>query len=328
MDAFNLNLTDKEHLRWGHTYADQRHPESFSFRRQAEDQFEFELGHLRMPPKSFAAELHYALTRLVDTHGTKLTLFYSGGSDSEVILRTLVSMGVRPEVHVIKFSDDLNAHETDHADTLCEALDLRPFIWHHDFTKFIQEQQYLELGVKWQCTQIAYLTVLKYAMNVDRTVIMGGEVYLQKHQVADGAVHSPSEWYYVYREDEDGVTYRYSNATGHKIINEVFTYTPALLYSYLVHPMVASVAANEVPGKITLLSIKRKVYEECLGYPLTAQVKYHGYEYLQWTNLMCRRAILAQIPRPQVARLEYNKLLQHLRGERAYSYPTHSCSVR
>jgi hypothetical protein len=214
-----------------------------------------------------------ALTRLVDTHGRKLALFYSGGSDSEVILRTLVKLGVVPEVHIIKFSSHLNEHETNNADELCRCLGIVPHVWHHDVETYIQEQHYLHLGLKYRCTQIAYLTVLEYVRRINIPVIMGGEIYLQ-----------------------------------------VMTYTPELLYTWLVHPTIASVARNEHPGKITILSVKRQTYEQELGYKLQAQSKFHGYERLQWTNLNCRNILQSHLPRMQVAKLEYSQLIRHLRG--------------
>lgn len=315
MDAFNLQLTDKEHLWWGHEYISGRHPESFTERRDDRDKFDFELGRMSRKPMSFAEELRDAMTRLVDTHGTDLALFYSGGSDSEIVLRVLLDLGVKPEIHTIKFTGGLNSHETTYADELCKSFGLQQHIWHHDVERYIAEEQYLDLALRYQCSQIAYLTVLKHITFIDKTAIMGGEVYLQKHQKADGAVYSPTEWYYIYREDEDGVTYRYAHDTGHKVINEVLTYTPELLYAYLVHPEVAKVAANQVPGKITLLSIKRKVYEQSLGLELAAQTKFHGYERLQWTNIAVRNRIQSKLFRAQTARLEYKSLLQHLRGD-------------
>lgn len=278
------------------------------------DRFHLTLGKCTGQVFSWSKELDLALTKLVDTHGHRLALFYSGGSDSEVILRTLVKLGVAPEVHIIKFSSQLNEHETNNADEMCRCLGITPRVWFHDVETYIREQHYLHLGLKYKCTQIAYLTVLEYVRRVGIPVIMGGEIYLQRHQINDGAVHSPQEWYYIYREDEDGVTYRYSIDTGHPVINEVMTYTPELLYSWLVHPTIASVAHNEHPGKITILSVKRKVYEQELGYSLQAKSKFHGYERLQWTNLHCRNVLQERMPKMQVAKLEYEKLLQHLRG--------------
>ncbi len=313
-----LSLTHKDHLRWSlSSIADSDSasgPIEFGRRLYSRDKFSLTLGTCTGHVLSWAQELDSALTKLVDTHGRQVALFYSGGSDSEVILRTLVKLGVTPEVHIIKFSEGLNEHETSSADELCKCLGIVPHVWRHNVESYIREQKYLYLGLRYTCTQIAYLTVLDYVRRVSIPVIMGGEIYLQRHQVNDGAVHSPQEWYFVYREDEDGVTYRYSIDTGHPVINEVFTYTPQLLYSWLVHPTIASVANNEHPGKITILSVKRQAYEQELGYKLQAQSKFHGYERLQWTNLNCRNILQSYLPRMQVAKLEYFQLIRHLRG--------------
>ena len=310
-----MSLTHKDHLKWSLSYSRLNlDPADFGIRESPKDKFHLTVGTCTGQTFSWAQELDMALTRLVDTHGRKLALFYSGGSDSEVILRTLVKLGVVPEVHIIKFSSHLNEHETNNADELCRCLGIVPHVWHHDVETYIQEQHYLHLGLKYRCTQIAYLTVLEYVRRINIPVIMGGEIYLQRHQINDGAVHSPQEWYYIYREDEDGVTYRYSVDTGHPVINEVMTYTPELLYTWLVHPTIASVARNEHPGKITILSVKRQTYEQELGYKLQAQSKFHGYERLQWTNLNCRNILQSHLPRMQVAKLEYSQLIRHLRG--------------
>jgi hypothetical protein len=157
--------------------------------------------------------------------------------------------------------------------------------------------------------------VLEYARRVQIPVVMGGEIYLQRHQHSDGRVHSKDDWYYIYREDEDGVTYRYSKDTGHPIINEIMTYTPELLYAWMIHPKIQEVVSNQLWGKITILSIKRQIYEQELGLSLTAQTKFHGYEKLPWSNIDCRENLRQYLPRMQTAKVEYHTLMNSLRGK-------------
>ena len=303
-----FELTDKDHLRWyvnGHLYGD---------RYNDRDTFDVQLGKVNSESvKDFRTELYAAMAKLIDTHGTKLDVFYSGGADSEVVLRVLLDLGVRPKVYTIRFIDGSNAHETDNAAEFCLQTGLEQIRIERDIERYIKEKQYLDLATKYQCSQIAYLNVVDSALSFcSGPVIMGGEVYLQKHQSLGPAVQTPEEWYYIYRENEDAFTYRVSHGTRLPIINEVFTYTPELLYSYLTDPMVAEVARNEVPGKITLLSIKRKVYEKHLGCTLLAQTKYHGYESMLWTNKVITDDLKKHWPKQQAARLEYHKLLEDM----------------
>ena len=301
-----LSLTHDSHLWWTLDGI------PFAKRTDNNQKFQLEFGY-NVDCKSWAEELDTAVDKLVSVHGTALALFYSGGADSELVLRSLIKRGVRPEVHIIEFAERLNEHEVHNAFEVCNELGIVPVVWSHDAMAYIREKRYKHLALRYQCSQIAYLTVLEYARQVDKPVIMGGEIYLQKHQLHHGgAVHAPTEWQYIYREDEDGVTYRYSMDTGHPIINEFFTYTPNLLYSWLTHPTIASVANDEVIGKITLLSIKRGVYEQEIGYKLQSKSKFHGYEALMWANMHVQRSLKEVLPQMQVCRYEYNQLINDL----------------
>jgi hypothetical protein len=300
------NLTLGQHLKW---YLDDS---MFEARTSDLQKFRFELGKVGRPLRAWSQELRLAMSQLIDEHGTKLALFYSGGSDSEVILRTLLDLGVKPDIYTIKFSKNENEHETMYADQMCQAHGLKQTVFVHDMTKFL-EGTAQQLAEVFQCSQLAYLTVLEYVRKVDYPVIMGGEVYLQKHQRSSDTLTSPEEWYYIYREDEDGMTYRYSKLTGHTLINEALTYTPGLLLSWLQHPVIKAVANNEVPGKITLLSMKRGVYESELCTDLLAKTKFHGYEGLSWTNKAFTASVKHYWPKQQTARLEYNQLVESLR---------------
>lgn len=304
-----MNLTHNNHLNWSVNGV------PFGRRETHLDKFNFNLGHIEGPAKSWAEELDIALTKLIDTHGSKLTLFYSGGSDSEVVLRRLVALGANVELLNIRFVDSSNSHETNFAEELSTAFGLPMRVISHDLRHSLNEGAYVDYALKYQCSQLAYLTVLMYAYQASYPIIMGGEIYLQKHQRSDGQLHSPSNWYYIYREDEDGCTYRYSKDTGQPIINEIMTYTPELLYSWLTHPIIKAVANNEYPGKITLLSVKRRVYQEQLQLELTARTKFHGYEMLAWTNRAFAKDMQARLPAASVAKWEYENLIKHLEGQ-------------
>lgn len=316
MNNQQLNLTHQEHLQWnlwpGPQITWAGPPRSFANRVGHDEAFSVRFGKAE-DCKSWAEELRIAVQKLIADHGTKLALFYSGGSDSEVALRMLLEAGVKPEVHIIQFAENLNWHEIHHAFDLCASLGIEPVVWHHDAIRYIKSEGYMHLATKYQCSQIAYLKVLEYARRVDRPVIMGGEIYFQKHQLHDGGrVHADTAWYYIYREDEDGVTYRYSYDTGHPVINEFFTYTPNLLYSWMIHPSIKRIANNEEPGKITLLSIKGKVYQQELGIQLAAQKKFHGYEALTWVNRFVQQKMKALLPPMQTCKYEYNQLVNDL----------------
>jgi allantoicase len=107
---------------------------------------------------------------------------------------------------------------------------------------------------------------------------MGGEIYLQKHLKPSLNINDNQyDWYYIYREDEDAMTYRYAQATGHPLINEVFSYTPELMHAWINSPTVTA-----------LLSSKPQIFSELYPRQTLATTKQHGYERLLMTNTRVR----------------------------------------
>lgn len=299
--------TDNNHLTWNLGGS------PFESRTLESQPFNFQLGKLSRQPKSWKYEFEYALRRLVDNVGSKLDVLVSGGADSEVLVRGLLNIGVVPTLHTILFKDGLNAHETDRVDTLSKLYGVKVYYHDHDIVETIKSESYLDQAKRLQCSQIAYLTVVDVISRLQNPAVMGGEVYLQKHQVPSLSVQSEAQqWAYIYREDEDGMTYRYSKQTGHTLVNEIMTYTPELLYSWLTHPVIVNTVAGNTPGKITILSLKSKVYEQELGYELTAKIKYHGYEMLGWTNRSVTMKLKGLWPKQQTVKWDYFELLKHL----------------
>jgi hypothetical protein len=298
-------LTSNNHLKWYllDTITDEKR--YFSNRQLDTDLFGLELGKPTIIDSNWYHEFLVAVSQIVDNFGTTLNVFYSGGFDSEILVRTLVSLGVKPIIHTIKFSSQENADETSNADSVCKELNLYQNIWKHDVQEYVLSEEYLDLGLKYKCSQMAYLTVLKYVQKCnDYPCLLGGEIYCQKHAVAAfEAAPSNYNWYYIYRENEDAVTYRYTLDTNHPVINEVFSYTPNLIKAWFEIPTVKKVVTNEIAGKLSLLSSKKQIFEECYPFRLTACNKLHGYEKLLALNQIVTNRLLHLILKPAVAKI-------------------------
>lgn len=300
------NLTYGQHLSWA------LDDQPFASRLSDSQRFTFKLGKLTRKPRGWVYEFKEALTKLVDEHGTKLDVLFSGGADSEVLVRGLVALGVTPTIHTIQFTDQLNSHETSRVESVSAGLGIKPVYHVYDMLKALREESYLDLALKLQCSQLAYLTVVQCLMSFDNPAVMGGEVYVQKHQRPSPHIVSPQDWYYVYREDEDGMTYRYTELTGHPLINEVMSYTPELLYCWLTHPAVLNTVQGNTPGKITVLSVKNQVYESELGLKLDASTKYHGYERLSWSNRAAGLRLKELWPKQATIKIPHSNIVAYL----------------
>ncbi len=243
------------------------------------------------------SELLRAMRLLLAEHGSTLNVFYSGGFDSEILVRTLHEIGATVIAHTIYFDGAQNSEETDNCSIVCRQLGIKHVKHLHNLKDFC-ENRVIELGVKYSCSQIAYLTVLNYVEKIDDyPVLMGGEIYIQKHHV-DAFEIAPSKfgWYYIYREDEDGVTYRYSKMNNKILINETFSYTPELILAWQSCETVQNLIQNKIFGKLSLLSSKKRIFREIYPYELQAKKKLHGYEKLIWTNETIKRELKSYLP--------------------------------
>ncbi len=301
-----MNLTHDSHFSW--VVGDRQ----FGTRYYPWEQFRVFLGRCERKPLRWPVEFRLAMEKLVDEHGTSLALFYSGGADSELVLRELLALGVRPEIHTIQFADGENVNEVSHAFSFCEQHGLKVNKWIHDVKTYVNAEQYLDVALKYNCTQLAYVTVLEYARRVNLPVLMGGEIYVQRHRSSALDVNSEEGWYFVYREDEDGSTYRYSEATGHPIINEVFSYTPELMAAWINCPKIRDAITGRDPHKLSLISTKNAAFESELGHRLHASKKLHGYEHLMWSNQLVKRTLKSKMMPMQIYKQPFNDFMETL----------------
>lgn len=304
------NLTYQDHLKWYLVEPVTNKKTYFKTRENSSEFFGLELGSLTTNVMSWEEEFTIACELLVQNFGPTFNVFYSGGFDSEILVRTLVKIGAKPIVHTICFTSGENKNETDNSVSVCLELGLTQKLWFHNVQEYIQNKEYLELGVKYSCSQIAYLTVLKYIEKcTDYPCLLGGEIYCQKHaKPSFSAKPLDYSWYYIYRENEDAVTYRYSNATGHPVINEIFSYTPELMKAWFELNTIKDIVSGKIMHKLSLLSSKRLIFEEAYKTPTTAKRKLHGYENLMWTNRMANLEIRSHLLTPGTAKIEVCKL--------------------
>ena len=267
--------------------------------------------------------VHHALlastSRLLENfqNQEELVVFLSGGLDSEVALHYIWQVNSRQRrlrAVTIQFEGGLNLHETLRAHEICKR---HPGVEHevirYNVHTMVSSGELGHLSRLYKCSQIAYLTVLRYAAYYPKAlVVMGGEVLFQKHWDSDGK----SNWYYVYREDEDAATYRYTQLHDHPVVNEFFSYTPALLRSWLKLEGVRDVLHNRVPGKLSLVSSKNRIMHAQLPmewFPETqAPPKYHGYEKLLYENQAWQEELRADLLLPQEARIPIQKVYRCL----------------
>lgn len=286
----------------------------FGFRENSTEKFQVSLGvidpdHFRI--SNYRQELRRTADSVYRELGKDLVVLLSGGTDSEIVLRNFIEIGIKPKCVAIRFTGGYNDHDINEAIEISKELDVKLDVIDFDIKEFYKSGNAIEFGKQIQCTQLAYLMSYFNILKLDAPAVMGGEVLLSRHISA-----KESFWYYTFRENEDASAMRFSEKYNIPLVNEWFTYTPELILYYLENPIIKQLVTDRFNYKLTSVSTKNLILKQL--YPtIRDKIKTHGFERLQGFNHESYR----EISKNQIIRLEssldgieYNRAIKQLKG--------------
>lgn len=254
---------------------------NFGYRTAGHEKYSVRLGSIDTElyrKGNYISELNRTADSVYKEFGKELVVFLSGGTDSEIVVRNFVDIGIRPKCLVIRFKDDYNAPDVVEAQAIANDLDLDLEIMDFDVIDFHRSGEARELGISLQCSQITYLTVYNAILKLGAPAVMGGEVLLTRLVRQDS-----HEWYYTFRENEDASAMRFSEKYNIPLVNEWFSYTPELLLHYLEDKDIQALISTRYNYKLTSVSSKNAILRRL--YPnIRPKIKTHGFERLLGFN--------------------------------------------
>jgi asparagine synthetase B (glutamine-hydrolysing) len=207
--------------------------------------------------------------------GKDLIILFSGGTDSEIVVRAFNNIGIKPKLVFIKFANDYNINDLIIAQKITTELGLSLEVIEFDVVDFYKSGQAFEFASVIHCRQIAYLTVYHHILKLQSPAIMGGEMLLRQ---------TNNHWYYCFRENEDASAMRFSMKYNIPLVNEWFSYTPEMMGYYLDEPVIQDLINNKIPHKLSSVSTKNQVLKSLMP-ELIDKTKTHGYEKLMGLNI-------------------------------------------
>ena len=88
---------------------------------------------------NFKEELHKAASSTLDHYpGLKPCVFFSGGLDSELVLRSYIDIGANPIVNIFRFEDHINEYDVSYAIVICETLGVKYNIIDFNIANFFE----------------------------------------------------------------------------------------------------------------------------------------------------------------------------------------------
>lgn len=287
------NFTYNNHLRY--SISDRE----FGYRETSMEKFRVELGAVdknQYKRSNYISELRRTADDVYKNFGKDMIVFLSGGTDSEIVVRNFLDIGIRPECVVVKFKDDYNLPDVLEAEAIARDLDLNLNVIDFDVKNFYYSGEAIEFGKSLQCTQVTYLMVYYNILKIGRPAVMGGEALLTR-----GVSSAGTRWYYTFRENEDASAMRFSMKYNIPLVNEWFSYTPELLLYYLEDADIEKLVSEKYNYKLSSVSTKNSVLRRL--YPnIRPKVKTHGFERLLGFNYEAYKGIASQ----QIRRLESN----------------------
>lgn len=235
------------------------------------------VGGCLRPPMSLRAEL-IRNARSIYRNYPDLTLFMSGGLDSEMALRSFMSAGIIPKLATIRFPNDNNMYDIGPMIRMVEQLKLKITVIDFDPNKFVQSGEYKDVGLRYQAYTLYQQMLLRVAEDYAAPMITIDEVEVEKNPSIDfdtGKV--TNEWIFLKKEDQDGVWRRFNDKTGIPALNNFYTYSPETILAFLQNPTVDDLINDRMQGKLGWTSSKMKIYSS-LGYEFRKRPKWHGIE--------------------------------------------------
>jgi hypothetical protein len=204
-------------------------------------------------PKTFKEECINTARRLYD-EDNDVHIALSGGNESHVCLSSFIAAGIKPKVFILQFPKDLNSFDSDVALETCKHLGITPLLVKLDYDFNVARAA--ELSIKYQTYSFAQAMFAHYAGKVNSTLVIADKIKLVRD------VHAKSKWCFTRSEDANMWPLRYNEQNKNKIVSNFFTDSPEQILSFLRIPVVEQIMNNPYSGKISLNSVKKKVYTE------------------------------------------------------------------
>ena len=262
------------------------------------------VGGCQRVPMGFRGEIIRTTKILSSKHKETISVFFSGGLDSEIALNSWLESGARFKPVVVKFTNDLNIADVKQAMAYCTACNLTPTVINFDPIKFYENGDWQRVSKEYQSYTFYQQVLLKIAEEYAQPLITIDEIELEKvpdmdHLLATG--QNKLEWIFLKKEDQDGVWRRFVAKTGIPAYNNFYTYNPETMLAFLEGDVVNKLINDKIPGKLSWTSSKNEIYSTLTRFPFEPRPKRTGVEKMFhiWTEVehQCANMLFATEPR-------------------------------
>jgi hypothetical protein len=244
------------------------------FARADGEQFRTTYGPIEGPIKPFKqALLDNARSTVEHYPNEKFDLLFSGGIDSELMLRAYLEIGHPIRVNIFRYENNFNLYDVSYAVVVCEQLGVPYKIIDFNLQKFY-ENDAVRISEQAQSDRPRALVQLVFLEYLDGLPISGSSDCRWFRPHADYSVKA--EWR-VEDFEHDVAMDRFAASQDRSAIMQWFKWSPQMVISWFKLDWFKRLVNDEIPGKLGVVSTKIDGYRE--AYPaLLMRAKKTGFE--------------------------------------------------
>lgn len=223
---------------------------------------------IRTPIMSYYDELCENARNIRDIIQGPLDLLYSGGVDSEVVLRIHKDLKIPINVFIFRYENNLNHRDFNAAIQFCQSANIAYTVVDFNLKHFFENDAY-DIWTKCYCDSSAWLVHMKMTEYLDNTPVIGqGEPYWRRQE--DGTwvleIHESSKFDTIYHK-----------TIGRTAVTDWYEYRPEIILANMQLPKIARLLRDEVPGKTSSYSHKSSIHQD-IWLDLVTRPKLVGFE--------------------------------------------------
>lgn len=233
--------------------------------------FKKEIKYKKM---SYYDALLYNARMMKDSYSEPFDVLFSGGIDSEVVIRTLKQENVRFNAFTIRMENDINLQDVSAAIKIADLIGIKLNIIDWSLQKFL-ENDAGDMFNKTFCPEPRRMLRHAWYDLLDNIPVMGeGEPYWKREYGTDYS--KKSKWHLYWTEDYfTGAIY--ANTVGRRVISEWYNYTPEIVMNFHSLPLIEKLLDDNIVGKASCWSSRTEIHR-VLWEDIFYKPKLGGYE--------------------------------------------------
>jgi hypothetical protein len=186
-------------------------------------------------------------------------VLFSGGIDSEIVLRTFKDLGISHNTFIFRYKNGYNKFDVDSAIEISKCLNIPYKVIDFDLENFFENEAF-DFFQKSGCLNAPRLAHLKFFDFLDNIPVMGeSEPYWKR--LLKGDYSRKSEWKFSMSESFN-TSKIYLHSTGRDQLCNWYEFTPQVISAYNKHPFVKNLLDDKIYGKQSNWSSRVLIHKE------------------------------------------------------------------